>query len=88
MVCIRRQHRATALHSLFFFGLPLSNLRKDWNSAVPGPEFTESSKFLMDWIFTAYNDMLMAENKMSSKKGLVITFDANNLQNSDPLLMR
>merc|ERR1719345_483091 len=73
-VCVERRPEAKALHSLFFFGFPLSNVDPKWNGFGEDQGLKEAKSFMMDWIFAAYNDLLMAKGKEAD--GLEILFDA------------
>ncbi|CAE7664896.1 disp [Symbiodinium sp. CCMP2456] len=82
--CTTRNTQVKSLHTLFFFGFPLKNVNEHWSGLKAETGRNEASEYIMEWIFSTYNDLLVDLN--AKAKGGVMSFDANSLQNGSPLL--
>ena len=83
-ICMKRNTQVRSMHSMFFFGFPLSNVNPKWTGLTADQGRTEASDYIMEWIFNTYNDLLVNED--NNAKGFRISFDANSMQNGSPLL--
>ena len=69
------------MHSLFFFGFPLTqlgvkhaaadlrNVNPRWKGLSADEGRSEASDYIMDWIFNTYNDLLVKENRNAKGNG-------------------
>lgn len=83
-ICVKRNLQVKSMHSLFFFGFPLTNVNPAWTGLTADKGRNEASDYIMEWVFNTYNDLLVNEDQ--NAKGFKMSFDANSMQNGSPLL--